>query len=283
MRMKRISLYVLCLIGMASCQDDSYLGGHYTTDGQGVQANVTAVSASEQTPAIAWTEGDLIALTTSYEDSYSRNRFYTCAADGRTFTAQAGLPVYIKGKGYLCAYAPVAGTDGAEPVIELNALNQAAIIDYIFAKEPISPTQADVQLRFRRVHSRLRATIKTAETEQIHKIVLSGFSHTASVNPYSWELTLTSAAADLTMTDEAGIKSFELKMIPQTVDTAAVVPAQVVLIGTNRSYAIPMGTVTLESDKTLQMDIDVSSPEPTVAFSADGVTWTDSGKGGNVE
>ena len=283
MRMKRISLYVLCLIGMASCQDDSYLGGHYTTDGQGVQANVTAVSASEQTPAIAWTEGDLIALTTSYEDSYSRNRFYTCAADGRTFAAQAGLPVYIKGNGYLTAYAPVAGTDGAEPIIELNTLHQTAIIDYIFAKEPISPTQADVQLRFRRVHSRLRATIKTVETEQIRKIVLSGFSHTASVNPYSWELTLTSAAADLTMTDEAGIKSFELKMIPQTVDTAAVVPAQVVLIGTNRSYAIPMGTVTLESDKTLQMDIDVSSPEPTVAFSADGVTWTDSGKGGNVE
>ena len=302
MRMKKISLYLLCIVGLAACKDDSYLGGHFTTDGKGVQAQVTAVSVSEQTPAIAWTQGDVIALTTSYADNYSLNRFYECAADGRTFTVLSGVPVYIKGNGFLCAYAPVVGIDGSEPVIELNTANQTAIIDYIFAKEPISPSQATVQLRFRRVYSRLHTTIKTADTEHIRKIVLSGFSHEASVNAYTWEIIGLSAAADYTMASTTDITAFDLTLIPQTVNAEAVIPAHIVLIGTNRSYELPMGEVTLESDMTLSMAIDVSTPEPTVAFSTDGVTWTnyedkqtngvgfesdtvrwsDSGKGGDV-
>ena len=301
MRMKRISLYLLCIVGLAGCKDDSYLGGHFTTDGKGVQAQVTAVSVSEQTPAIAWTQGDIIALTTSYADNYSLNRFYECAADGRTFTVQSGVPVYIKGNGFLCAYAPVVGTDGSEPVIELNTANQTAITDYIFSKEPISPSQAAVQLRFRRVYSRLHTTIKTADTEHIRKIVLSGFSHSATVNPYTWDIT-PAAASVYTMASATDITSFDLTLIPQTITAEAVVPAHIVLIGTNRSYELPMGAVTMESDKTLSMAIDVSTPEPTLAFSTDGVTWTnyedkqtngvgfdsdtvrwsDSGKGGDV-
>ena len=266
-----------------------------------MQAQVTAVSVSEQTPAIAWTQGDVIALTTSYADKYSLNRFYECAADGRMFTVQSGAPVYIKGNGFLCAYAPVVGTDGSEPVIELNTANQTAITDYIFAKEPISPSQAAVQLRFRRVYSRLHTTIKAADTEHIRKIVLSGFSHSATVNPYTWDITPDAASA-YTMASATDITSFDLTLIPQTITAEAVVPAHIVLIGTNRSYELPMGAVALESDKTLSMTIDVSTPEPTVAFSTDGVTWTnyedkqtngvgfesdtvrwsDSGKGGDV-
>jgi len=300
--MKRTFLYILCFIGITSCRDDAYLGGHFTTDGQGVQARVTAVSVSEQSPAIAWSDGAQIALTTSYADIYSLNRIYDCAADGRTFTVHDGLPVYIKGEGYLCAYAPVVGQDGEEPVIELNTTNQQAITDYIFAKEPVSPSQADVQLRFRRAYSRLHTTIKTADTEHIHKVVLSGFSHTALVDPYTWDITASSAPADYTFTSAADITSFDLTLIPQTVIAEEVIPAQVVLIGTNRSYELSMGAVTLESDKTLTMDIDISTPEPTIAFSTDGVTWTnyedklgngvafesdtvrwsDSGKGGDV-
>ena len=291
--------FVFCL---SSCQDDSYLGGHFTTEGQGTQAKVTAVSVSEQTPAIAWSEGDVIALTTSYADTYSLNRFYACGADGRTFAAQAGVPVYIKGNGYLTAYAPVVGTESAEPVIELNTANQTAVTDYIFAKEAISRSQADVQLRFRHVHAYLHTTIKTADSEHIRKIVLSGFSHEASVDPYTWDVTLTSAAADYTLSAASDITSFDLTLIPQTVAEDAVVPAHIVLIGTNRSYELALGTITLESDKTLNMAVDVSTPEPTVAFSTDGVTWTnyedkltngidfesdtvrwsDSGKGGDV-
>jgi len=303
MCMKRIYLYLLSFVFcLSSCKDDSYLGGHSTTDGKGVQAKVTAVSVSQQTPAIAWKEGDVIALTTSYADTYSLNRFYDCAADGRTFTVHAGVPVYIKGNGFLCAYAPVSGTDGAEPVIELNTTNQQTVTDIIFAKEPISPNQADVQLRFRRVYSCLHTTIKTAHTEHIRKVELSGFYHTATVNPYTWDITASSAAADYTMISSTDITSFDLTLIPQEVSADAVVPAHIVLIGTNRSYELPMGSVTLESDKTLSMAIDVSTPEPTVAFSTDGVTWTnyedklangvafdsdtvrwsDSGKGGNV-
>lgn len=302
MHMRRIYLYLLSFVFcLSSCKDDSYLGGHFTTDGKGVQAQVTAVSVSEQTPAIAWTQGDVIALTTSYVDTYSLNRFYECAADGRTFTVQSGAPVYIKGNGFLCAYAPVVGTDGSEPVIELNTANQTAITDYIFAKEPISPSQAAVQLRFRRVYSRLHTTIKAADTEHIRKIVLSGFSHSATVNPYTWDIT-PDAASVYTMASATDITSFDLTLIPQTITAEAVVPAHIVLIGTNRSYELPMGAVTLESDKTLSMTIDVSTPEPTLAFSTDGVTWTnyedkqtngvvfesdtvswsDSGKGGDV-
>ena len=298
----KCQIIILCLIGITSCHDDAYLGGHFTTDGQGVQARVTAVSVSEQSPAIAWSEGAQIALTTSYADTYSLNRIYDCAADGRTFAVHAGLPVYIKGSGFLCAYAPVIGQDGEEPVIELNTTNQQTITDYIFAKEPVSPSQADIQLRFRRVHSHLHTTVKTADSEHIRKIVLSGFSHTALVDPYTWDITPSSAAADYTFTSASDITSFDLTLIPQTVSEDAVIPAQIVLVGSNRSYELPLGTVTLESDKTLMMDIDVSTPEPTVAFSTDGVTWvnyedklnngvafssdtvrwSDSGKGGNI-
>ena len=63
-------VFCLCpLVLFVACHDDSYLGGHFTTDGKGVQAQVTAVSVSEQTPAIAWTQGNIIALTTSYADN----------------------------------------------------------------------------------------------------------------------------------------------------------------------------------------------------------------------
>lgn len=266
---------VLCpLVLFVACNDDSYLGGHSTTEGAGVQAKVTAVSVSEQTPAITWSEGDCIALTTSYADSYSLNRIYQSGADGRTFTVQTGLPLYIKGNGTISAYAPVVGYDGTEPVIELSTTDQSAITDFIFATEEISRSSADVQLRFRRFHSKLHTTIKTADIEHIRKVVLSGFSHEASVDPYTWTVTSASAAADYSLISATDITSFDLTLIPQTIAADAVVPAQITLIGLNRSYELLLGNISLESDITLSMAIDVSTPEPTIAFSTDGVTWT---------
>ena len=271
----QISNLVLCsVLLLAGCKQDDYLGGHFTTDGQGVQARIHAVSATEHTNPIVWTEGSQIAVTASYQDAGSLNRFYDCMTDGKSFSVHAGFPMYIKGKGYFVAYAPVQGNDGEETVIELNTANQNLIIDYVYAVEPVSRSNEEVTFHFKHFYSALHTTVKTAATEHIRKVILSGLSHSATVNPYVWEISAMDAPTNYTLASESDITAFDLTLIPQVIDSSSVMPLQLTLIGTNRFYELTLNSFTLESDKQLSMAVDISEPEPTVSFSLDGVTWT---------
>jgi len=275
MNMKITNIAVLCsVLLLAGCKQEDYLGGHFTTDGQGVLARIHAFSATEHMSPIVWTEGSQIALTASYQDAGSLNRFYDYMADGQSFTVHTGLPMYIKGKGYFAAYAPVQGNDGEETVIELNTANQNQIVDYVYAVEPVSRDDEEVTFRFKHFYSTLHTTVKTAATEHIRKVILSGFSHVATVNPYTWEISAMDAPSNYTLASETDITAFDLTLIPQTIDSSSVMPVQLTLIGTNRFYELTLHSFTLESDKELTMALDVSQSEPTVSFSFDGVTWT---------
>lgn len=258
----------------AGCNHDDYLGGHYTTEGQGVQARIRAVSATEHANPIVWKEGSQIAVTASYHDAGSLNRFYDCMADGQSFSVHTGLPMYIKGQGSFVAYAPVQGLDGEETVIELNTANQQEIVDYVYAVEPVSRDKEEVTFRFKHIYGILHTTVKTASTEHIRKVILSGFCHAASVNPYTWEISGMDAPSDYTLASASDITAFDLTLIPQTIDSSSVMPVQLTLIGTNRFYELTLNSFTLESDKELTMAVDISQPEPSVSFSFDGVTWT---------
>jgi hypothetical protein len=275
---KMVNRSVFCILCsvllLAGCNHDDYLGGHYTTEGQGVQARIQAVSATEHTNPIVWTEGSQIAVTASYLDAGSLNRFYDCQSDGKSFSVHAGLPMYIKGQGSFVAYAPVQGLDGEETVIELNTANQQDVVDYVYAVEPVSRDNAEVTFRFKHFYSNLHTTLKTAASEHIRKVILSGFSHAASVNPYTWEISAMDAPSNYTLASESDITAFDLTLIPQSIDSSSVMPVQLTLIGTNRFYKLTLNTFTLESDKELTMAVDISQPEPTVSFSFDGVTWT---------
>jgi len=275
---KMVNRFILCSLFsvflLAACNQADYLGGHYTTDGQGVQARIHAVSATEHTNPIVWTEGSQIAVTASYPDAGSLNRFYDCMADGRSFSVHAGFPMYIKGQGSFVAYAPVQGRDGEETMIELNTSNQQEVVDYVYAIEPVSRGNEEVTFRFKHFYSTLHTTIQTAASENIRKVILSGFSHAATINPYTWEISAMDAPTNYTLASESDITAFDLTLIPQTIDSSSAMPLQLTLIGTNRFYELTLNTFSLESDKQLTMAVDISEPEPTVAFSLDGVTWT---------
>ena len=78
------------------------------------------------------------------------------------------------------------------------------------------------------------------------------------------------------------IRSIDLQLIPQTITADAAVPAQVVLVGSIRSYTIDMGDITLTSGEVRQGTIDVTSGVGTLEFVPAGTAWTDSGIGGSV-
>ena len=276
--MTNYKLKIFCLLAsvllFTGCKQDDYLGGHFTTDGQGVQARIFAVSATEHATPVVWTKGSQIALTSSYFDDSSLNRFYDCMEDGKSFSVHYGIPVYIKGSGLFVAYAPVAGNDGEETVIELNTAKQQDIVDYVYAVESVSKEKEEVTFHFRHFHSRLHTAIKTADSEHIRKVILSGFSHSAFVNPATWEISSLDTPSNYTIASETDISVFDLTLIPQVIDSSSVMPVQMTFIGTNRYYELTINKFTLESDKQLALEVDLSQPQPTLSFSLDGITWT---------
>ena len=273
----KISLYsVLCILSaiavlFPSC-DSEYFAGHVTTAGAGSQLNLTADITSVLTPSASFAAGDSIAVTTSYYDQSSLNRFYT-TSDGLNFKAADDVNMYVKGNGVLSAYYPAIGTDGVEPVIELATLDQAAKTDYLFARTQISREEGNVRLSFRHALGRLNATIKAASEEHIRRVVVSGFYHTATVDPYSWAITLTDAPQSYIL-DGTDITSFSLDLIPQTVAAEAVIPAELTLIGEIRSYTVALGTLPVASDEIVTATVDITSDVATVSFSGYGMTWT---------
>lgn len=272
--MKRINILyvVLCTLFLCSACSGGHFAGEVTYDGAGLKLVLSADITSVLSPSASFDAGDTIAITTSYYDQSSLNRFYT-TADGRTFNPLDSVDMYVKGNGYLSAYYPVSGTDGVEPALSLSTLDQAKKTDYLFASAPITKTEGAVRLSFRNVLGRFNATIKTAPEEHIHRILLTGFYHTASMNPYTAEITLTDAPQTYIL-DGTDISSFSLDLIPQTVNAEAVIPAQVTLIGDIRDYTVSLGSWPIASDEIVTATIDISSDIATVTFSGYGITWT---------
>lgn len=275
-----ISLYsfseaVFALLAIAilfpSC-DSEYFAGHVTTDGAGQKLILTADITSVLTPSASFAAGDTIAITTSYYDQSSLNRFFT-TADGKQFAPADNRNMYVKGNGFLSAYYPAMGADGVEPVLNLATLNQSAKTDILFARAPITKTDGNIRLSFRHVLGRLNTTIKTAPEEHIHRILLSGLYHTAKMDPYTCEITLTDAPQTYLL-DGSDITSFSLDLIPQKLDTAAAIPAELTLIGDIRSYTVALGSWPIVSDEVVNATIDITSDIATVSFSGYGITWT---------
>ena len=263
---------------LTACSNDDYLGGHYTTDGAGVVLNVTAQTDK------AWSEGDVIGIAAGYgqNDGTARNREYVCQADASSFKNKSGFPIYVKGNTCIVAYYPFVGTDGAEPTITLNTLNQDEVTDYYFAKaEGVTRQTSQVNLAFKHALAEVTLKITAPSGESINSCRLSGFAQKATVNPYTLAKTL-DAPEDLVVKG-ADMKSVTLKLIPQALSADGAVKPQLVLIGNIRSYTIDMSDLQLEAGTSQEAIINVTDGIGTVDFVPGDSKWEDSGAGGDVK
>ena len=261
-----------------ACSNDDYLGGHYTTDGAGVVLNVTAQTDK------AWSEGDVIGIAAGYgqNDGTARNREYVCQADASSFKNKSGFPIYVKGNTSIVAYYPFVGTDGAEPTITLNTLNQDEVTDYYFAKaEGVTRQTSQVNLAFKHALAEVTLKITAPSGESINSCRLSGFAQKATVNPYTLATTL-DAPEDLVVKG-ADMKSVTLKLIPQALSADGAVKPQLVLIGSIRSYTIDMSKLQLEAGSSQEAIVNVTDGIGTVDFVPGDSKWEDSGAGGDVK
>lgn len=281
---KRIySIICAALVLLAGCNDPDYLGGHFTEDGAGAKLELTSVIASTLTPSLAWKDGDTIAVTTGYTDTYSNNRFFQCQSDGKTFLSLSKYPVYIKGKTTLVGYYPVTGVQGEEPMISFNTNDQSTLTDYLFAKTEVSPSNGQVHLTFDHALAQLQATIVTLPEEQITGYRISGLYQQATANPYTLDLTLAEAPEDYVSTPSASITGFVLNLLPQTIAADAAVPATITLTGTIRSYSLSLGELTLQPGKALALTIDLTKDGAgTIEYTDRSADWIDSGLGGDI-
>ena len=263
---------------LTACSNDDYLGGHYTTDGAGVVLNVTAQTDK------AWSEGDVIGIAAGYgqNDGTARNREYVCQADASSFKNKSGFPIYVKGNTCIVAYYPFVGTDGAEPTITLNTLNQDQVTDYYFAKvEGVTRQTSQVNLAFKHALAEVTLKITAPSGESINSCRLSGFAQKATVNPYTLAKTL-DAPEDLVVKG-ADLKSVTLKLIPQALSADGAVKPQLVLIGSIRSYTIDMSKLQLEVGSSQEAIVNVTDGIGTVDFVPGDSKWEDSGAGGDVK
>jgi hypothetical protein len=277
-------LPVTVFLLFTSCSDDDYLGGHATTDGAGVLMTVTAQINAQTNPTLAWQANDVIGIATSYGlyDATSRNREYVCQSDGKTFAQRAGYPIYVKGAATIVGYWPFSGTDGAEPTLALDTRDQSNVTEYLFAKaENVTPQDGgSVSLVFDYALAQLQLNFTTPASEQIKSFRLTGLAQQAAVDPYTLDMTL-DAPEDLSQSG-ANIQSTTLKLIPQTVGADAVVPVQLVLIGTFRSYTIHMGELELKAGSVVTANVNVTDGIGSVDFIPGGSVWENSGAGGDV-
>ncbi len=263
---------------LTACSNDDYLGGHYTTEGAGTILNVTAQTDK------AWADGDIIGIAAGYgqNDGTARNREYVYQADASSFTNKSGYPIYVKGTTSIVAYYPFVGTDGAEPTIILNTLNQTQVTDYYFAKvEDVTRQTSEVNLVFKHALAEVTLKITTPTDESIKSCRLSGFAQKAAVNPYTLDKTL-EAPEDLVV-NGTNLKTITLKLIPQALSADGAVKPQLVLIGNIRSYTIDMSDLQLEAGTSQEAIINVTDGIGTVDFIPGGSQWEDSGAGGAVK
>lgn len=277
--MKILNRSVLCTLCsvflLVGCKKDNYLGGHFTEDNGGVQMSLSSVIASTLNPSLKWQAGDKIALTTSYTDNTSYNRFYVCEADNKTFVPQTGISIYIKGSGVLNAYAPVSGADGEETLVTVNTLNQSTLVDYLVAKAPVSTASQQVELRFNHALAQLQIAFDVASGEQVTKVQLNGLRHEAM-----WELTtsqwIISEMTDSLVVTASTIPSLTLNLLPQTAS------AMMLLTTDKREYTIEMGEMKLTAGQATKVTVKADADGSSVAYSDQPVDWQDSGIGTNI-
>lgn len=273
----------IALLTMASCSDEDYLGGHYVTDGQGTEMNLTATINVPSDPSLAWMENDVIgvAAKSGLYDVSVRNRKYICQSDGRSFVNVTDFPIYVKGTTTIVGYYPYMGSDGAEQSIVLNTLDQSNIVDYLFARaEGVTPqTGTNVNLEFNYVLTRFNIAITAPTGEKITACRIMGLAQTANVDPYT--LTITPDVPEDLVITGSDIQSLSLKLIPQSVSETSEIPAKIVLIGQIRSYTIDLNGINLLEGDVVSANIDVTNGVGTIEFVPNSASWEDSGIGGD--
>lgn len=262
------------LLGLASCSNEDYLGGHVNKDGAGVAMQSLTVQMGSTASDRTWTEGDQIGVSVSYYDLTAQNRSYICDADGK-FSPESGEPIYIKGNTSVVAYTPYTGTDGAEPVLEIDTEDQDNIPDYLFAKtDGVNTSNGNaVTLTFERVLATLNINI-TAADDVISKWILAGAYTDAVVNTYDLSLSM-AGTKDLTGEGSA-ITSINLSLLPQTVASSERA-VTLTLFGQQRTYTFTLNeqeTLTLTSAQTTSYNVDIRDGMATVELVPSGtVDW----------
>lgn len=278
--MKMVNKSVLCTLCsvflLIGCKDDDYLGGHFTEDYGGVQMELSSVIASTLNPSLQWQTGDTIALTTSYADNTSLNRFYVCEADGQTFTALSGLPIYIKGTGMLNAYAPVSGKDGEETVIAVNTLDQSVLVDYLTAQTAISTASQQVSLSFNHALAQLQIAFDITEGETVKKLQLQGLRHQAVLDLYTSAWSISEIPEEYALAADA-ISSLTLNLLPQQATDVTFV-----LTTDKREYTIPVECLSLTAGQALRITLHADADGASVAYTEETADWQDSGLGTNI-
>ena len=274
--MKKIIIATLSLaLGFASCSNEDYLGGHVNRDGAGTALSSLTAQMGSSASGRTWTGGDKIGVSVSYYDLTAQNRSFLCGEDGKSFSAETGVPIYIKGACSVVAYTPFTGTDGAEPVFEINTENQDDIPDYLFAKtDGVNPSNgSSVNLTFERVLANLKVSI-TSTDDVITKWHLNGIYTDAVVNTYNLSLSM---AGTKELSDEGSdISSIDLKLLPQTVD-ADEREVVLTLFGQKRTYTFTLNAeqaLTLTSAQTTSFNVDIKDGMTTVEIVPAGtVDW----------
>lgn len=266
---------------LASCSNEEYLGGHYTTDGAGVATTITATAPDGET----WAAGTRVGISTGYAtyDASARNREYVSESGGNGFVQATGAPIYVKGNTSIVAYYPFVGIDGAEPTIILNTKNQDNLTNYYFSKTDgiTIGNGSQVTLNFHRALARLQLNVTVPDGETIKTVRISGFAQEAEVDPFTLDMKL-SNPEDFVIVDN-NIRTIDVQLIPQTITAEAAIPARLVLVGSIRSYSIDMGDITLTSGEVRQGTVDVTNGVGTLEFVPADTAWTDSGMGGHVD
>lgn len=255
------------MLGLASCSNDDYLGGHVDRSGAGVAIQtLTAQMGSTVTSGkTSWEKDDQIGVSVSYYDITAQNRLYLCGEDGKTFTPKTGEPIYIKGATSVVAYYPFVGNDSAEPVVNVKTEDQSDITDYLVAKaDGLNPSNGStVNLDFQRILSALQINI-TASDDNITKWVLSGINNNATLSTYTGELSIFDKK-DYSGTGTS-ITSISLTLLPQTLKGEDG-DVTLTLYGSERSYVFILNkkeTFTLTSAETKTVSVNISDGMGTI-------------------
>ena len=275
--MKRRIFSYVAAVGMAvalnGCSNDDYLGGHYVTDGAGVEMVAEAANMSLE-------QGQHIGISNTYgfTDVTTRNRDFVVAEDGKTLTSYTSTPFYIKGTASILAYCPFVGEDGAEPSLVLNTYTEGGeeTVDYMLAKADniTKETARQVSLNFYPTLSTLNVTINIPAGENVTKYVLGGLARRGRINPY--ELTITGEDyIDYSATGN-NIRNFTVTVVPQSLADGDMT---LTLKGVKRIYNIAMPALSIEPNSNCEAKVDLKDGSVTYEFVNNGSIWTDSGLG----
>lgn len=249
---------------LSSCSNEEYLGGYVNREGAGQELQTLTASMDASVSDKVWNEGDTIAVSTSYYDLSSQNRFYVRQADGTFKNLDGTTPIYIKGNANLVAYYPVRGADGAEPDIIINTTDQDKVTNFLVAtpvKVSIETTAAE--LHFKHVIAFLNININTNGEDVITKYTLSGVNMRSVIDPYTMEI------LPQQIVDYNGVPSgnnIHLKLVPQTIEASSKFPATITLVGQKRTYSIPLGELILKSNETTTFNVNIRDGIGTAAF-----------------